>query len=372
MAKSAWKPPPAVKPSVYRGAQDFPGAIKVEPESVEYGKVVVGSSRGESFKVTNTGGVAVPILKSKPPIGGEFTATTSLPEGTTIRPGETLTETVTFTPTKTGPATDVWPINGEDTTGLHEVRFKGEGVAPPTLTASTASLALGSTSTAAELDGRMTFTNAGETPLEIEGTQSPSPPFRAIGLPARGTMLAPGEAVLVEVVFRSTTAGTFNDSLALKAQAGETIIALSATATTSSATTVTPPIGLVTQLTGLLSFTESKEPLPSLTRLQIRARAASNAHTLRARVSYTLSTRATVELTVYRQTLSHRCTDGARTCHRWIPAGIKRNVVGRRGANSLALSLATLSAGDYRLQATPISPSGLRGHTQYVRFSTVG
>ncbi len=354
------------------GSAGLPGAIEVEPESVEYGKVVVGSSRGESFKVTNTGGVAVPILKSKPPIGGEFTATTSLPEGTTIRPGETLTETVTFTPTKTGPATDVWPINGEDTTGLHEVRFKGEGVAPPTLTASTASLALGSTSTAAELDGRMTFTNAGETPLEIEGTQSPSPPFRAIGLPARGTMLAPGEAVLVEVVFRSTTAGTFNDSLALKAQAGETIIALSATATTSSATTVTPPIGLVTQLTGLLSFTESKEPLPSLTRLQIRARAASNAHTLRARVSYTLSTRATVELTVYRQTLSHRCTDGARTCHRWIPAGIKRNVVGRRGANSLALSLATLSAGDYRLQATPISPSGLRGHTQYVRFSTVG
>jgi hypothetical protein len=192
-------------------------------------------------------------------------------------------------------------------------------------------------------------------------------------LPAHGTVVEPGESIPVEVIFRSTMAGSFSSSLALKTQAGETRVALSAVATAAvTLTTTAPTTSLVTPLTGLLSFTESKEPLPSLTQLQIRARAASNAHTLRARVSYTLSTRATVELTVYRQTLSHRCTDGARTCHRWIPAGIKRNVVGRRGANSLALSLATLSAGDYRLQATPISPSGLRGHTQYVRFSTVG
>ena len=89
----------------------------------------VGSSESRSFTITNTGGLAVAITKSKPPIGGAFTATTELSEGTTIAPGESVTETVKFTPTGTGPATDSWPINGEhNSTGVREVRFSGEGV----------------------------------------------------------------------------------------------------------------------------------------------------------------------------------------------------------------------------------------------------
>ena len=43
-----------------------------------------------------------------------------------------MTETVKFTPTEAGPASADWPINGKDTTGLHDVQFNGTGIVPET------------------------------------------------------------------------------------------------------------------------------------------------------------------------------------------------------------------------------------------------
>jgi hypothetical protein len=112
------------------GAAGTPGALHIEDETIEYGPVSLGSSESKSFTITNAGGTAVPLTRSKPPIGGAFEATTLLPEGTTIEAGESVTETVKFTPTTTGPETGVWSINGEDATGRHEVTFNGEGIVP--------------------------------------------------------------------------------------------------------------------------------------------------------------------------------------------------------------------------------------------------
>jgi Abnormal spindle-like microcephaly-assoc'd, ASPM-SPD-2-Hydin len=114
------------------GSAATPGALQISSEQNDFGTVEVGKTATKSFKITNTGGTAVTITKSKPPIGGEFAATTSLPEGTTVAAGETLTETVAFSPTVVGAASGTWAINGEDTTGLHEVSFSGTGSpAPP-------------------------------------------------------------------------------------------------------------------------------------------------------------------------------------------------------------------------------------------------
>ncbi len=211
------------------GSASLPGTLEITNETVEYGQVQVGSSELESFTIKNTGGSAVPLTKSKPPIGGAFTATTSLPEGTTIEPGESVTETVKFAPTSPGPATGVWELNGEkDTNGLQKVHFNGEGVLPPALTPSTKTLNLGSTSVGGGLAGEVTFKNTGGTTLEVKGVSSPSAPFAATGLPATGTKIKPGETTTVHVSFKSSTRGEFNSSLGLITQAGETAVALAA------------------------------------------------------------------------------------------------------------------------------------------------
>jgi iron transport multicopper oxidase len=110
------------------GSAGPPGVLKITNEKNEYGEVDIGRTATRSFTVSNTGGTNVSISKSKPP-SGAFAATTSLEEGTTIAPGASLTETVTFTPTAAGPASGVWEINGDDATGLHQVSFSGVGMA---------------------------------------------------------------------------------------------------------------------------------------------------------------------------------------------------------------------------------------------------
>ena len=252
------------------GTAGSPGALSIEPEALEYGQVALGSSESKSFAITNTGGTAVDVTKSKPPIGGEFTTTTSLPEGeSTIGPGETVTETVRFTPTTTGPASDAWPINGShNSTGLREVTFGGEGV-----------------------------------------------------LPAQAPPVAP----------------------------------------------------IVTPLQGLSPFAETKPPLPSLTNLQVRARSSRTTHHKpKLVITYNLTTAATVELAVTHLTVSHHCSHGVRTCDHWIATKIKAKISAHLGNNSLTLSLLGLTAGEYRLAATPLGRSGAAGLTRYLHFAFPG
>jgi Abnormal spindle-like microcephaly-assoc'd, ASPM-SPD-2-Hydin/PQQ-like domain len=126
-----------------------PGHLQIEGESIDFGTVPLGASSPRSFTVTNTGGTSVEITRSKPPTGGEFSAQTELPEGTTIAPGETRAETVSFVPTAVGPASGEWSINGKDAGGVHSVRFSGVGAiaAAPSEQATIAPLLTGSTAT---------------------------------------------------------------------------------------------------------------------------------------------------------------------------------------------------------------------------------
>jgi hypothetical protein len=84
-----------------------------------------------SFTLQNTGGSALTIVTSNPPALGAFVAQSSLPVGSTIAAGQTVTETVKFSSTTTGPLSDVWQIAGNDATGLHTVNFTANSVAPP-------------------------------------------------------------------------------------------------------------------------------------------------------------------------------------------------------------------------------------------------
>jgi len=112
------------------GSAGSAGVLAIRSEANDYGGVQVGTSATKSFTISNTGGVPVTITKSKPPTGGAFAATTTLAEGTVIQPGQTLTESVTFTPNAAGALSGAWAINGDDSTGLHQVTFNGAGTVP--------------------------------------------------------------------------------------------------------------------------------------------------------------------------------------------------------------------------------------------------
>jgi len=109
------------------GSSNSPAYLQITPMSTNYGSTAVGTSVTKTFTITNTGGSNLTISKSKPPVLGPFTATTTLPEGTTMQPGQSFTESVTFTPTAVGGTTDGWVITASDGQGVRTVQFTGTG-----------------------------------------------------------------------------------------------------------------------------------------------------------------------------------------------------------------------------------------------------
>ena len=193
------------------GSASTPANLQITGEEVQYGSVTIGGSLSKSFTLTNIGGTALTITKSKPPIGGAFAATTSLPEGTTIAPGESLTETVLFSPTAAGAQNAVWPINGTDSSGLHEVKFSGSGVESPTpgeLQVSSENLEYGLVRLGEGVSKSFTIKNTGETAVAVPKSDPPSGgAFVATTSLPEGTSIAPGESVTETVKFTPTAAG---------------------------------------------------------------------------------------------------------------------------------------------------------------------
>jgi hypothetical protein len=112
---------------IVTGSSNSPALLQITPMSTNFGSTPVGSSVTKTFTVTNAGGSNLTIAKSKPPVLGPFTATTTLPEGTTMQPGQSFTESITFTPTGVGATTDGWVITGSDGQGVRTVQFTGSG-----------------------------------------------------------------------------------------------------------------------------------------------------------------------------------------------------------------------------------------------------
>jgi hypothetical protein len=86
-----------------------------------------------------------------------------------------LTEIVQFTPSATGPANGAWLINGNDSSGLHEVRFNGTGVAPEPPTVFTGE-ASSLTPTAATLNATVNPNGETTSDCHFELLSGPSAP----------------------------------------------------------------------------------------------------------------------------------------------------------------------------------------------------
>jgi hypothetical protein len=105
------------------GTSGAPPLLVVTPLTNDFGTLAAGANKSMSFTVKNNGGLDLTITKSKPPALGKFVAQTTLAEGATLTPGQTLTETVSFSSAAAGTFTDTWEITGNDTSGLQTVHF---------------------------------------------------------------------------------------------------------------------------------------------------------------------------------------------------------------------------------------------------------
>ncbi len=108
-------------------ASNLPGALTVNGQSLNYGRIGVNSTSTLNFTVANSGASSLIITKSKPPSLGQFSATTQLAEGTVLQAGETRQIGVQFAPTSAGNFSDNWTLNSNTGTGLATVTLNGVG-----------------------------------------------------------------------------------------------------------------------------------------------------------------------------------------------------------------------------------------------------
>jgi hypothetical protein len=177
------------------GVGGTPPQMQVSQQNIEFGTVPVGVTATESFTVQNTGGTALTIDKSKPPVGdANFNPVTSLGEGTTVEPGQSVQETVDFTPTSTGDHSASWLIQGDDGSGLQTVNFDGTGSSPasPGLSIGDTDVNLPTTgSTVANFP--VSLTAASSTPVTVNYTTKDGSATAAAGayVPTSGTLTIP-------------------------------------------------------------------------------------------------------------------------------------------------------------------------------------
>jgi hypothetical protein len=101
--------------------------MSITPNPLDFGNVTVGASVTKSFTISNTGNINMTITKAAPP-AGVFSTSTPVSEGQQLAPGQSISQSVTFSPTATGAQSAVYQITADDGQGAVNVQLTGTGV----------------------------------------------------------------------------------------------------------------------------------------------------------------------------------------------------------------------------------------------------
>jgi IPT/TIG domain len=331
-------------------------ALTPSGESLNLGSTPVGGQLTGEVTFTNTG---TPLTVSAVHSPTSPFNVTGLPTvGTKIQPGEVVKAHITFNSSSPGVFNESLGLTTQ--AGETNVALSGSAAAPPTVTS------------IEPTSGPI----AGGTTVKIKGAGFVAPATVKIGSSATSV-----EVVSETEITAKTAANPAGEQEVIVTDAGGSSTGgpkYTYVAPPPSESSATPPESGGTARTASLVTAPggpgplASEPLLSLAHLKIRSPASRRERRRHeALVSYTLSAAGTVEIAIYRRVVSHRCQRGAPTCLHYVRTTIKLEVAGHAATNVIALNLGRLSAGEYRLAATPIVPSGVHGITRYVHFKAV-
>jgi hypothetical protein len=267
---------------VYVGTRDgklfgfgSPTTAALSVAQTNVGNVQVGATGTGTVTVTATRAVTINGVSTLAP----FTVNPpALP--VTLAAGQTFSVPVTFTPTAPGSITSsvTFAVNDNGTAQSLGAPVQGTGIKPgfwPT----PGTLSFGQVPTGAQKSLTVSFTNTGTADETVSGVTAPTGPFTATGMPATGTVLAPGQSVAVSVTYKPTSAGDQSSTIGLTGPSGTATATLAGTAVTGVAQlSISPsgvdfgtiPVGasttrqLVVSNTGNLNVTITKAAPPAL------------------------------------------------------------------------------------------------------------
>jgi hypothetical protein len=203
------------------GVETIPGSDtdRAAPEDPRATGLTAGPS---VLPASGTAALAAGVITvSQPAVGSAFSA------------GATIELHVRFRPMRAGPI--VGSITVHTSAGARSVAISGYGTQPGLLL-SAQPLQFGTIETRA--GGKqlaISISNSWTQPERLTGFELPRGPYTVSGLPVRGTILAPREAITVSVSFNPPRAGSYPSRLTIRTNQGTSRIPIGGSARTGEA-----------------------------------------------------------------------------------------------------------------------------------------
>jgi hypothetical protein len=225
---------------VYIGTRDGhllafgnPASSALTGSPVAVGSVNVGASGSGTLTVTATKALNVTGITTAAPFAVN---SPTLPRA--MAAGDTVSIPVTFSPTTAGAASGI--VNIVTDAGSVGFSVTGTGVKSG-LSAAPSSVDFTGQPTGVPNSSSVQFTNTGTSSETITAATAPAAPFSVTGVPAAGTVIAPGGSFIESVTYNPTTAGSATDKLTVTSTSGTVTVPLSGSAVTGQGhLTLTP------------------------------------------------------------------------------------------------------------------------------------
>src|SRR5258708_1666693 len=206
-------------PKVASGQQSTPGAatITVEPASVSFGSVALGSTASQSVTITNSGGSNLKVTQASTTAAGVTITGISLP--LTIEAGKQSTFDVIFAPKKAGALSGKVSVMSDISSSPSTVSLSGTGMAATALlTMSSSNLSFGKVPLGKSSALSVTLTNAGNSNVTVSKVTVSDTRYSVSGV-SGGLILAPGQSATLDATFSPLTAGIQSGSVTVASNA---------------------------------------------------------------------------------------------------------------------------------------------------------
>ena len=213
------------------------GTLALSPASLNFGNVVVGSTRSQPATITNSGGTSVTVTKVTAMGAGFGISALTLPM--TLTPGQTSAFTVTFAPQRGGSVSG--SIAFTSNAPAVSLALSGSGLAAGALGATPSSVSFGSVPVGNNQALTVSLTNGGSTSVTINQAAVSGTGFSLSGISVPLT-LAAGQSTSLTTAFSPTSAGAVTGSIAIASTASNSSLSipLSGTGVTGGALAANP------------------------------------------------------------------------------------------------------------------------------------
>ena len=226
-------------------AQQPPGSgsvqsqLSVQPSSVSFGNVPVGSTNTQTMTISNSGSATLNISQSS--LSGAGFSVTGLTLPLNIAPGAKSLFTLSYTPVAAGAVSGALKLASNAPGSPASFALSGSGLAQThLLAASPATLSFAATTVGnSSASQTVTLTNAGNSTVTISQLASSSSAFSITGL-SLPLNLAAGQFTNFSVLFAPLTAGSLSGSVSVASTAtnSPTTIALAGSARQATSSSV--------------------------------------------------------------------------------------------------------------------------------------